>query len=187
MINLEGKTIGIIGYGSIGKEIAKKAKVFNMKVIATRRLQKKIEHKKTVDHLVPLSELNFLLKESDFVIIACPLTPLTQSMIGKKEISLMKNTSYIINIARGPIIDEPSLINALKQDKIAGAALDVFHIEPLPKDSDLFKLKNVFLSPHISGNFPDYNNKVVIQFANNINRYFSGRTLKNRVCKKRLY
>ena len=187
MVQIKGKTIGIIGFGSLGKAIAKKAKAFDMKVIATRRLQKKVEHKKTVDELIPVSNLSHLLKNSDFIVVACPLTPLTRGMIGKRELSLMKSSAIIINIARGEIINEAALINALQNKTLAGAALDVFDKEPLPKESPLFALDNVFLSPHISGNFPEYQHDVMVQFADNLNRYLAGKDLKNRVCKKRLY
>jgi len=187
MVQLKGKTIGIIGFGSLGKAIAKKAKAFDMKVIATRRLQKKVAYKKTVDELIPISKLSHLLKNSDFVVVACPLTPLTRGMIGKKELTRMNSSSFIINIARGEIINEAALINALQNKTLAGAALDVFEKEPLPKESPLFALDNVFLSPHISGNFPEYQHDVMVQFADNLNRYLAGKDLKNRVCKKRLY
>ncbi len=187
MNNLKGKTIGIIGYGSIGKAIGVRSKAFGMRVIGLRRLQKKIESKKTIDYLLPLSELDFLLKESDYVVISCPLTPLTKGLIGHNELNKMKKTSYLINIARGSIIDENSLIDNLKKHKIAGAALDVFDKEPLSKNSPFFKLDNVFLSPHISGNFPNYNQMVMNIFYENFNRFKNGKALKNRVCKKRLY
>jgi len=167
--------------------IAKKVKAFDMKVIATRRLQKKVEHKKTVDELIPISKLSHLLKNSDFVVVACPLTPITIGMIDKRELSTMKSSAIIINIARGKIINEAALIKALQIKTIAGAALDVFEEEPLPKESPLFALDNVFLSPHISGNFPEYQHDVMVQFADNLKRYLAGKDLKNRVCKKRLY
>ena len=181
-IQLKGKIVGIIGFGNIGKAIAKKAKAF-----ATRRLQKKIEKKKIVDELIPLSNLDYLLAESDYVVIACPLTPLTMGMIGCNELTKMKSSAFIINIARGAIIDESALINSLQQKQITGAGLDVFSAEPLDKDSPLFDLDNVFLSPHISGNFPEYQRDVILQFADNLNRFIAGKDLKNRVCKKRLY
>ena len=187
MVQLKGKTIGIIGFGSLGKAIAKKAKAFDMRVIATRRLQKKVDYKKTVDELIPISKLSHLLKNSDFVVVACPLTPLTRGMIGKKELTRMNSSSFIINIARGEIINEAALINALQNKTLAGAALDMFEKEPLSKESPLFALDNVFLSPHISGNFPEYQHDVMVQFADNLNRYLAGKDLKNRVCKKRLY
>jgi phosphoglycerate dehydrogenase-like enzyme len=186
-IQLKDKIVGIVGFGNIGKAIAKKAKAFNMKVIATRRLQKKIEHKKIVDKLIPLADIDYLLRNSDYVVIACPLTPLTKGMIGKNELAKMKSSAFIINIARGAIIDESTLINSLQQKQITGAGLDVFSAEPLDKDNPLFKLDNVFLSPHISGNFPEYQKDVVIQFTDNLNRFIADKDLKNRVCKKRLY
>lgn len=187
MNQLSGKTIGIIGFGNIGKAISQKAKAFEMKVIATRRLQKKIEHKKIVDELIPLSELDYLLGESDYVVIACPLTPLTKGMIGKEKLTKMKSTAYLINIGRGAIVDERALIQVLQNQKIAGAGLDVFSKEPLGEDSPLFKLDNVFLSPHVSGNFPDYQRYVIQQFIENLNRFILDKGFKNRVCKKRLY
>ena len=187
MQNLKNKTIGIIGFGSIGKAIASKAKSFGMRIIATRRLQKKIENKKSIDYLIPLTNLDFLLKESDYIIISCPLTKMTRGMISENEFKKMKKTSYIINIARGPIVDESYLIKNLKENKIAGAALDVFDQEPLPKNNELFKLDNVLLSPHISGNFPNYNELVMNIFKDNYYRFENKKPLKNRVCKKRLY
>ena len=186
-IQLKSKTIGIIGFGQIGKAIAKKVKAFDMHVIATKRLQKKVETKKFVDELIPFSEINRLLKESDYVVIACPLTPLTKGMISTVQLKKMKPSSFIINIARGAIIDELALIHALQSKKIAGAGLDVFKNEPLEKSNPLFDMDNVFLSPHISGNFPEYQEDVIVQFAENLDRYFSGKALKNRVCKKRQY
>ena len=187
MIQLSGKTVGIIGFGNIGKAISKKAKAFEMKVIATRRLQKKVEHKKIVDELIPLSELDYLLAKSDYVVISCPLTPLTVGMIGKEELAKMKSSAYLINIGRGAIVDDEALIKALQTQKIAGAGLDVFSVEPLGKDSPLFGLDTVFLSPHISGNFPEYQRYVMQQFLENLNRFILGKDFKNRVCKKRLY
>jgi len=184
---LKDKTIGIIGYGKIGIEISKKAKAFNMQVIATRRLQKIIEKKRFVDKLIPLSKLSTLLKESDFVIVSCPLTPLTKNMITIKQLKMMKKTSILINIARGDIINEKDLIHALKTKTIGGAALDVFTNEPLSNKSELFKLENTFISPHISGNYKNYQKDMIQFFGENLNRFILGKTLKNRICKKRLY
>jgi len=184
---LKNKTIGIIGYGKIGLEISKKAKAFNMNVIATRRLQKKHEKKRFVDRLIPISDLSILLKESDFIILSCPLTPLTKNMITLDQLKLMKKTSILINIARGEIINENDLIYALKNKIIGGAVLDVFTKEPLSKQSELFKLKNTFLSPHISGNYKNYQKDMMQLFGENLNRFINGKALKNRVCKKRLY
>ncbi len=186
MVQLSGKTIGVIGYGKIGKAIVKRAKSFGMKIIATRRLQKKNERRGSLE-LIPTSEIEYLYKESDFIVVACPLTHLTKGMIGLAEFGKMKNSSIIINIARGQIIKEEELIKALSSNMIGGAFLDVFKKEPLDQDSKLFSLNNVMLSPHISGNFPEYQKDMIIQFASNLNKYHANKSFINRVCKKRLY
>lgn len=184
---LENKILGIIGYGSIGKEIAKRAKKFNMKIYATRRLQKNRLSNKNVDLLLPLCEIDYLLNHSDYIVIACPLTYLTRNLINKKKINIMNSNSILINVSRGEIIDEKELINVLINKKIKGAALDVFNLEPLSKDSPLFNLNNVLLSPHIAGNFNNYQSNVIKAFEENLNRYINHKSLRNRVCKKRQY
>mgnify|MGYP001196126077 FL=1 len=184
---LENKKLGIIGYGSIGKEIAKKAKAFNMHVKAIRRLQKNKSSAKNIDELLPLCYLDYILSESDFIIIACPLTLHTKHLVDRKKLNLISEKSYLINISRGAIIKEDDLIQHLKDKKIKGAVLDVFNSEPLDENSELFNLDNVFLSPHISGNFNGYQKKVIESFAENLLRFIYKKPLKNRVCKKRLY
>lgn len=184
---LENKILGIIGYGSIGKEIAKRAKKFNMKIYATRRLQKNRLSNKNVDLLLPLCEIDYLLNHSDYIVIACPLTYLTRNLISKKKINIMNSNSILINVSRGEIIDEKELINVLINKKIKGAALDVFNLEPLSKNSPLFNLNNVLLSPHIAGNFNNYQSNVIKAFEENLNRYINHKSLRNRVCKKRQY
>ena len=184
---LSGLTLGIIGYGEVGKELSKLAKSFGMSVLATRRLQKKIENKKFVDFLVPTSEIDMVIKQSDYIAVACPLTPLTEKMIDKRFFKLMKKSAVIINTARGGIINEDHLISAIGNKEIAGAALDVFASEPLDKSSKLFTFENVLLSPHISGNFSSYQEMMIRQFGEMLIKYLNNKTLKNRVCKKRLY
>ena len=131
--------------------------------------------------------MNMIIEQSDFLSIACPLTHLTKDLIGAKAFTSMKDTSIIINTSRGGIIDESALINALKNKDIAGAALDVFATEPLDSKSKLFDLDNVLISPHISGNFSSYQDRMIIQFGDFLNKFLNNKTIKNRVCKKRLY
>ena len=131
--------------------------------------------------------MNMIIEQSDFLSIACPLTHLTKDLIGPKAFTSMKDTSIIINTSRGGIIDESALINALKNKDIAGAALDVFATEPLDSKSKLFDLDNVLISPHISGNFSSYQDRMIIQFGDFLNKFLNNKTIKNRVCKKRLY
>ena len=184
---LSESTLGIIGYGEIGKELSKLAKPFGMRVLATRRLQKKVERKKLVDALMPTSHIETILKESDYIAIACPLTPLTENLINKKSFSLMKNNAILINTSRGKVINEKDFISALSANQIRGAALDVYSQEPLNPKSELFNLDNVFLSPHISGNFSSYQENMIKQFGDMLIKFINNKSIKNRVCKKRLY
>jgi len=179
---LAGKTIGILGLGNIGMETAWKAKCFGMRVLALDKMP--LRAPTYVDKILGLKDLDLLLRESDYLVVAVPLTKETYHMIGEKELRLMKPTAYIINIARGAVIDNKALIKALKEGWIAGAGLDVFEEEPLPKDSEFWKLDNVIITPHISGSTPRYNERAVMVFRENMKRYLEGRPLINIVDKK---
>lgn len=181
---LEGKTVGIVGAGHIGSRVGHVAKAMGMRVIGSRRsTQTRISGTDAgdpdIDELVPSSDLNYLLSESDFVVIATPLTQETRGLIGEAELAAMKPTAAIVNIARGGVIDEPAMIATLKEGGIAGAALDVFSQEPLPAESELWGLDNVIMTPHISGGMPDYMQRVVDLFADNLRRYLAGEPLAN--------
>jgi len=144
--DVHSKTLGIIGMGRIGSAIARRSVGFNMKIIYYSRTRK-FELEKL--YSMEFKELPELLKLSDFIILAVPLNPQTKNMIGKNEFRLMKKTAFIINISRGKVIDEKSLIWALENQIIAGAGLDVYNIEPINNDNPLLKLDNVVLTPHI--------------------------------------
>lgn len=179
---LEGKVLGIIGLGLIGVEVAEKAKAFGMKVIAVKNRPGKAP--KYVDEVYAKWELDQVLKESDFVFLSVPLTKETYHLIGENELSQMKKTAFLINTARGPVVDEKALIDALKKKKIAGAGLDVFEKEPLPKSSELWNLDNVIITPHIGGAMPDYYRRVGEVFKDNLERFLQGKRLKNLVNRK---
>jgi phosphoglycerate dehydrogenase-like enzyme len=134
-----------------------------------------------VDELLPPSDLPYLLSEADYVVIAVPLTSESRRLIGERELRTMKPTGRIINIARGAIIDEASLVLALKESWIAGAALDVFEKEPLPPESELWGMENVILTPHISGGTPVYMERAVALFCENLRLYLEGKPLRNAV------
>ncbi|MBI5619457.1 hydroxyacid dehydrogenase [Candidatus Gottesmanbacteria bacterium] len=140
---LAGKTIGIVGFGHVGSLVAQLAAGFGMKILVTTRSQKSVP-----GALVPLEQL---LRESDVITLHVPKSSETQSLIGKKELALMKKTSYLVNCSRGGVVDEEALVAALTNRQIAGAALDVFATEPLPADSPLLSLPNVILTPHVAG------------------------------------
>jgi phosphoglycerate dehydrogenase-like enzyme len=183
---LRGKTVGIVGLGSIGQEVARLCKAFRMRVIATRRSPKR-RYARNVDLLLPPNGLPRLLEESDYVAICLPLTKETRKLIGEAELKMMKPTAYIINIGRGPIIDEEALIRALEEKQIAGAGLDVFTTEPLPKESKLWDLPNAIISPHVSGGREDYEVGAIDIFCRNLQRYLEGKRMINVVNKEKGY
>ncbi|MHB8993343.1 MAG: phosphoglycerate dehydrogenase [Chloroflexota bacterium] len=146
--DLPGSTIGIVGLGSIGKEVARRARGFDMRVLAYDVFQ---DEAFAAQHQVTYVPLEQLLRESDFVTLHCFLNDGTHHLINAERLALMKPTAYLINTARGPIVDEEALYQALKEKQIAGAALDVFGQEPLPAGSPLRTLDNVYLAPHAAG------------------------------------
>ena len=141
-----GKTLGIIGCGRIGQAMARRGLGFNMRVIYNSR-SRKPELEKEMD--VEWGSVEKILKECDFVSFHVPLTPETDGMIGAEQLAMMKSTAYIINTARGPVIDEKALYEALRDGKLAGAGLDVFHQEPVNMDNPLLTLDNVVVAPHM--------------------------------------
>ncbi len=184
---LHGKTVGIVGLGHIGEEAGRLAKSFGCRVIATKRSATEPHRGLYADEILPASALPRLLTESDYSVICVPLTNETRGLIGEHELRMMKPSSFLINIARGPVIVEEALIRALREGWIAGAALDVFDQEPLPADSPLWDLENVILTPHISGGTEIYNERAAEIFAANLRRYLDGVPLENVVDPDRGY
>lgn len=184
---LYGKTVGIVGIGHIGGEAARLAKAFGCRVIGTRRSTTSAEATPFADEVMPAAELPRLLAESDYVVLATPLTSETRGLIGEKELRTMKPTAFLVNIARGPVTVEADLIRALQEGWIAGAALDVFDQEPLPPDSPFWSMENVILTPHISGGTEIYNKRATEIFAANLRRYLNGSSLQNVVDPSRGY
>lgn len=184
---LRGKTVGIVGLGNIGREVARLSKAFGMRVIANRRSVTKQRRTRYVDMLLPAGQLNRLISQSDYIVVATPLTPETRGIIGEKEIRAMKPSAYLINISRGGLVDEEALIRALDEKRIAGAGLDVVATEPLPPESRLWEFDNVILSPHVASGMEDYVERATEVFAENLGRYLSGKKLLNVVDKKRGY
>ncbi len=185
---LVGKTVGIIGMGEIGSEVAMLSRAFRMRTLGLRRSA--TSRKKDVDgvdELFPPNELLRMLPECDFVVLAVPLTPETKGLIGEAELKAMKPTAHIINVARGPVIRQDILIQALKEGWIAGAALDVFETEPLPPESELWALPNVIISPHNAGHWDRYPAVVTDFFCENLKRFLAGDELINIIDKSRGY
>jgi len=176
--DLEGATVLLIGLGNLGRRIARLCKVFDMRVIGTRRNPEPVEN---VDKVFPVSELREHLQEADYVVVVAPLTPETEGLLGEAEFDAMKNTCYIINVGRGRIADEGAMIDTLRERRIGGAYLDCFATEPLPAESPLWGMDNVFLVPHDSHSSPKIGDRLVTHFCENLRRYAAGEALLN-VC-----
>lgn len=168
---LWGQTLGIIGVGAIGKEIARRAKVFGMRTVGVNTDGRAVDD---VDEVYATRHLEQALQESDFVILTVPLVPSTRHLIGRRALDAMKDSAYLINIARGPVVDEQALIDALEQKRIAGAVLDVFDEEPLPTEHPFWTMDNVIVTPHISGLSPMYMTRAVDVFIENLMHYSAG-------------
>lgn len=184
---LWGTTMGIVGYGSIGERVARIAKAFGMRVVATRRGIRKPSKARFADLVLPASELDRLLAESDFVVLATPLTPETYHLFGVHQFAAMKREAMFINVSRGPTVDETALAEALSSGRIAAAALDVLEQEPLPPESPLWDAPNLFVSPHIGGNVPSYFSLVQDLFLRNLGHYVRGERMECVVNKRRGY
>ncbi len=176
---LYGKTLGIVGLGEIGKEVARLARAFGMRVIATKRSAIGSEASTVADEVLPASKLPYLLGESDYVVLSLAATEETRRYISDAEMKLMKSTAVLINISRGYVVDTDALLQALKEGWIAGAALDVASPEPLPLEHELWDMPNVFISPHMSSATDLYMERLTNLFCENLRRYISGEAMLN--------
>lgn len=176
---LSGHTLGIVGLGNIGRGIAHLGRAFGMKVIASRFSAQPGATDPDVDALYTMEQLHELLSQSDYVVLAVPLTAKTEKLISTAELQVMPHHAYLVNIARGRVIDEAALIHALREGEIAGAGLDVAVEEPLPPESPLYDAPNLILTPHVSGASDYYNMRVADLFAENLQRYRAGQPLRN--------
>jgi phosphoglycerate dehydrogenase-like enzyme len=180
-----GKTVGIIGYGDIGRAVATRARALGMTALALRR------HASTSNGTDPLVEQSYtsdrrleMISRCDYVVVATPLTSETRGMIGEPEFAAMKPTAVVINVGRGPVIDEAAMIKALSNGRIKGAALDVFDHEPLPAGHPFYRLENVLLSPHCADHTPDWLDNAMHFFIEQYERFRNGHPLLNIVDKR---
>lgn len=180
-LDLERKVLGLIGLGKIGRAVAARAKGFGMKVIACDPYLDK-EVARTLDF--KLVDLDMLLRESDFVSIHTPLLAETCGMIGEREMKMMKETAYLINAARGPIVDEKALYKALEEEWIAGAGIDVYEKEPPDPTNPLFKLENTVLTPHIAWYTEDALRRLEMSAVDETIRILQGQQPENLVNKE---
>ena len=164
---IAGSNVLILGYGLIGKAIAQKARALGANVTGIRRREQ--------------PDWRDLLPDADFLVVAAPLTPATRGIVGAKELKALKQGAWVINIARGPLIDEEALVRALTTGPLGGAALDVFDHEPLPEGHPLWSMPNVILSPHVSASTDAMFQRAADLFLDNLRRFRDGRPLRNRV------
>ncbi len=190
-VELKNKTIGLVGYGSIGREIARLVQPFGVKILASKR---DVMHPEDTGYipeglgdpngdlftrLYPIQAVKSMIKECDFIVISLPKTNQTNNLIAEAEFGVMKPEAFLIDVGRGGIVNREALRNALLEKKIAGAALDVFSVEPLPKDSPLWDTPNLIISPHISGISMHYNERAVALIEKNLKNYLEGYPLLN--------
>lgn len=198
-IELRGSTVGIVGYGSVGRQIARLLTAFGAHVLATKRDAMRpadigyiIEGLgdpagDLVERLYPPQALKSMLKLCDFVVVCTPLTSETTNLLGVEELASMKPGAYLVALSRGGIIDHNALLPLLRDQKIGGAALDVFPTEPLPADSPFWKLPNVIITPHVAGFSTYYDERAVLLFSENLQRYLTELPLLNRINLERKY
>jgi phosphoglycerate dehydrogenase-like enzyme len=181
---LAGKTLGIIGLGTIGADLARKAGTLGMRVIGVKRTPEPVPG---VDAVHALDQLDLVLARSDFVVLLLPVTPATENVIDARALSRMKKSAWLLNFARGALVVDADLIAAAESGTIAGAVLDVFRVEPLPSDHPFWTTKNIVVLPHVGGVHPQRDKFVAALFVENALRFSEGRPLQALVDRARGY
>ena len=198
-LELRGSTVGIVGYGSIGRQTARLLYGFGARVLASKLDAMHPEDPgyamdgmgdpdgDYVHRLYPATALRSMARECDFLVVCVPLTPTTRGLVSEAVLASLRPSACLVDVSRGGVVDHAALVEALREKRLAGAALDVFPEEPLPTDSPLWKLPNVIVTPHISGNTPYYDERAVDLFIANLKRYLAGQALLNLVDVERGY
>jgi len=188
VVEISGQTVGIVGYGDIGRAVAARTGAMGMRVLGLTRRGPHPDHPDDLAEQIftPADRIR-MIEQCDYVVVTAPLTPDTHGLIGEAELAAMKPDAVIINIGRGPIIQEDALVRALSEKKIKGAALDVFDTEPLPEGHPFYSLENVLLSPHSADHTSVWLDNAMEFFLENLERYRKGEPLANVVEKGRGY
>lgn len=188
VLEISGKTVGIVGYGDIGRAIATRVRHMGMRVLGmTRRGPLLYNTDPLVNQIFAPSDRITMISQCDYIVVAAPLTAETRGLIGEAEFEAMKPDAVIINVGRGPVIDEAAMIRALTSKRIKGAGLDVYDTEPLPAGHPFYRLENVLLSPHCADHVPGWLEDSMRFFLNNFERYRKGEPLLNIVEKEKGY
>ena len=181
------KTLGIVGLGKTGHEVLKLAQAFDMRILAYDRSRKAVEGVERVYASAEGDSLNEMLAQCDYVVLCVELNDSTYHMIGEEQFKAMKDSAYLINMGRGALVDEPVMIEALKNGVIAGAGLDTFEQEPLPADSPLWDLPNVLITPHVTPQLPDREERMLSYVYQNLKAYREGGEFVNRVTLRNIF
>ncbi len=180
---IAGQTAGIVGYGDIGRAVARRAHAMGMRVLALKR-HAPASPDPLIEQFYRPEALGEMLARCDYVAVAAPLTEETRHMISDAAFAAMKSSAVVINVGRGPVIDQAALVRALTEKKIRGAALDVFEVEPLPAGDPLYTMENVLLSPHTADHTRDWLDQAIRFFLQQYERFVQGEPLRNVVNKK---
>jgi len=186
VVPVSGQTVGIVGYGDIGRAVAVGVRPLGMSILALKRHASPPGHQThLVDEFYTPDRRLEMLARCDYIVVATPLTEETRSMIAEREFAAMKPTAVVINVGRGPVINEDAMVRALSSNRVKGAALDVFDQEPLPAGHPFYKLENVLLSPHCADHTPEWLEDAMRLFLEQFARYRAGQPLVN-IVKKNL-
>ncbi|GAA0263608.1 D-2-hydroxyacid dehydrogenase [Halobacterium noricense] len=175
---LAGSSLCVVGLGTLGQGIAARADALGMDVVGVKRTPTPVDH---VDTVYPSPDLHEAIADAKFVALAVPLTDDTAGMIGEAELDAMRDDAVLVNVARGPVVDQDALVDALEADDLAGAALDVFETEPLPEDSPLWEMDEVVVTPHAAAATRDYPRRMAALVRENVRRIAEGERLANGV------
>jgi glyoxylate/hydroxypyruvate reductase A len=185
---IAGKRVGVIGLGRIGREVARVLRGLDARTVgAVRTLGGRSPADLFVEAVVPYERIDEILPELDFLVLSCPHTPQTHRLLDRRRLALLPPRAVVINIARGDVVEEAALVEALANGRLRGAALDVFEQEPLPADSPLWDMANVLVSPHSASTVASENERIVALFVKNLTRYLAGEPLVNLLDNERLY
>jgi len=187
MERLEGRTVGIVGYGDIGRKVASRLRPLGVKILALRRRPAPSREDALASETFPPERLLELMTRADDVVVTLPLTPQTRGLVGREAIAAMRPTGVLVNVGRGEAVDQAALVEALEQGRLRGAALDVFETEPLPAESPLWRLPNVLLSPHCADHVPGWVDEAMRVFLRQLERFRRGEPLRDVVDKARGY
>ena len=168
---LKGKTVGILGVGAIAESLAPRCKAFGMTVVGISSAKREVAG---IDRMFPRDELVQAVRDLDFLVVLTPFTPETRGILGAKVFAAMRPRSFLVNLARGGVVDHNALLEALRQGRIAGAALDVFEVEPLPEDHPFWGMENVIVTPHLGGFHDQYAEQALPTVEENLRRFLAG-------------